>query len=113
MLFHKNSMLLAMFITSEGFYYFKRLPFGVSPAPGHSQKRIPQLIDSIDAVLCHADDILVTGKDHAEHDDRLYRVLQKFGEAGLTLKDRCQFAITGIRFLGHIINSQRHQSRPG
>ena len=69
---HKDSMLLTTFITPEGRYYFKRLPFGISSAPEHFQKRISQLIDGIDGVLCHADDVLVTGKDRAEHDDKLH-----------------------------------------
>ena len=81
---HKDSMLLTTFITPEGRYYFKGLPFGISSAPEHFQKRISQLIDGIDGVLCHADDVLITGKDRAEHDDKLHRVLQKFCEAGLT-----------------------------
>uniref|UniRef100_A0A9J8C3Q9 ribonuclease H n=1 Tax=Cyprinus carpio carpio TaxID=630221 RepID=A0A9J8C3Q9_CYPCA len=110
---HKDSMLLTTFITPEGRYYFKRLPFGISSAPEHFQKRISQLIDGVDGVLCHADDVLVIGKDRAEHDDRLHRVLQKFREAGLTLNEKCPFALTEIRFLGHVINSQGIRADPG
>lgn len=58
---HKDSMLLTTFITPEGHHYFKRLLFGISSAAEHFQKRISQLIDSIDGVLCHADHVLVTG----------------------------------------------------
>ena len=54
----------------------------ISPRPEHFKKRISQLVDGIDGVLCHADDILVTGKDRVEHDDRLHMVLTKFREAG-------------------------------
>nr|XP_055037759.1 uncharacterized protein K02A2.6-like [Misgurnus anguillicaudatus] len=81
--------------------------------PEHLQKRISQLIDGVDGVLCHADDVLVIGKDRAEHDDRLHRVLQKFREAGLTLNEKCQFALTEIRFLGHVINNQGIRADPG
>lgn len=110
---HKDSMLLTTFITPEGRYYFKRLPFGMSSAPEHFQKRISQLIDGVDGVLCHADDVLVIGRDRAEHDDRLHRVLQKFREAGLILNEKCQLALTEIRFLGHVINYQGISADPG
>ena len=63
-------------------------------------------------VLCHADDILVTGRDRAEYNNRLHRVLQKLREAGLILNDKCQFAVTEIRFLGHVINSQSIRADP-
>ena len=69
---HKDSMQLTTFITPEGCYYYKRLPFGISSAPEHFQKRISQLIDGVDGVLCHADDVLVTGRDWAEHNERLH-----------------------------------------
>lgn len=104
---HKDSQWLTTFITPEGRYYFKRLLFGISSAPEHFQKRISQLVDSIEGVLCHADDMLVTGKDRIEHDDRLHKVLTKFREAGLTLNDKCKFAITEIKYLGHAVNAYR------
>ncbi|KAJ7995641.1 hypothetical protein DPEC_G00246690 [Dallia pectoralis] len=62
-------------------------------------ERISQLIDGVD--------------DRAEHDDRLHRVLQKFREAGLTLNEKCQFAMSEIHFLGHVINSQGIRADPG
>lgn len=81
---------------------FERPPFGISSAPEHFQKRISQLIDGIDGVLCHADDLLVTGKDCIEHNDRLHKVLTKFREAGRTLNDKCKVATTEIKFLRHV-----------
>lgn len=111
-LHHKDSMLLTTFITPKGRYYFKRLPFGMSSALEHLQKRISQLIDGIDGVLSHADIVLVTGRDRAEHYDRLHRVLQKFREAGLTLNEKCQFTQKEISFLGHVINSQGIRADP-
>lgn len=72
---HKDSTQLTTFITPEGRYYFKRLRFDISSAPEHFQKRISQLIDGVDGVLCHAGDVLVTGRDWTEHDEWLHRVL--------------------------------------
>ncbi|CAK1582143.1 unnamed protein product [Parnassius mnemosyne] len=51
------------------------------------------------------DDILITGKDDAEHLDRLHQVLQKLQDAGLTLqKNKCSFFKDEISYLGYVIN---------
>lgn len=47
------------------------------------------MIAGIEGTVCHADDILVYGKDREEHDRRLHKVLKKFQQAGLTLNDKC------------------------
>lgn len=103
---HKDSEPLKMFITPFGRYCFRRLPFGISSAPEHFQLRISQIISGITGVLCHADDILVFGKDKKEHDGRLCEVLKKFEKVGLTLNDKCVFAVKRVKFLGHTISTQ-------
>ncbi|RXN27325.1 Transposon Ty3-G Gag-Pol poly [Labeo rohita] len=95
-----------MFITPFGRYCFRRLPFGISSAPEHFQLRILQIIAGTTGVLCHADDILVFGKDKKEHDVRLGEVLKKFEKAGLTLNDKCVFAVKRVKFLGRTISAQ-------
>ena len=57
-------------------------------------------------MVCHVDDILVSGKDKEEHDSRLHAVLKKLEAEGVTLnKEKCQFACTRIVFLGHVIDA--------
>jgi transposase InsO family protein len=53
------------------------------------------------------DDILVHGKDQADHDVTLRRVLARLREAGLTLNaEKCLFSKTSLKFLGHIVDSE-------
>ena len=53
------------------------------------------------------DDILIVGKDRKEHDQRLEEVLDKFELAGMTLnKDKYEFAVEEVKFLGHIHNAK-------
>ena len=57
-------------------------------------------------MVCHVDDILVTGRDQKEHDSHLHIVLKKLEAAGVTLnKEKCQFSCTKIVFLGHVIDT--------
>jgi len=63
----------------------KRLPFGISSAREHFQKRMDKKLSGIDGVMCHLDDIAVMGKDQAEHDLQLKQVLHSVVERRLTL----------------------------
>ena len=67
----KPSRLLTTFITPTGRYCFNKLPFGISSAPEHFQRRMSELLSGLEGVLCQMDDILVFGKDQSEHDTRL------------------------------------------
>lgn len=79
---HPESMLLTTFITPFGRFKFNRLPFGISCTPEHFQRMIHQLLEGLDGVVCHIDDILVWGKTREEHDNRLYEVLRRLKEKG-------------------------------
>ena len=74
-----SSKLLTTFLTHNGRYCFNKLPFGISSAPEHYQKRMGQ---GLPGVLCHMDDVLVFGRDIQEHDRRLEKVLQQIQAAG-------------------------------
>ncbi|CAL8134117.1 unnamed protein product [Orchesella dallaii] len=102
----RESSKLTTFITPFGRYYFKRLPFGISSAPEHFQKRMTQILVGIDGVICHMDDILVFASTQEEHDTTLRHVLQRLENSGITLnKEKCIFGVESVRFLGHMIDS--------
>lgn len=46
------------------------------------------LLDGLSGVIVHADDVLVCGRDRAEHDVRLTAVLSRLQETGLTLNEK-------------------------
>ncbi|KAI3356712.1 hypothetical protein L3Q82_003310 [Scortum barcoo] len=86
----KESSLLTTFITPFGRYCYNRLCFGISSAPEHFQKRMQQILDGLDGVLCQMDDVLIWGATQIEHDQRLRRALSRLQEAGVTLNDKCE-----------------------
>ena len=102
-----ESRHLTTFITPIRRFCFKRLPFGISSAPEHFQRRVSTILDSISGVLCNMDDILVYGENQTVHDRRLIRVLECQKESGVTLNDqKCEFSKTSIKFLGYIVSDQ-------
>ena len=72
-----------------------------------------ELLTGLQGVLCQMDDILVFGKDEAEHDQRLDAVLKRIEEAGATLNpQKCEFRKDKLTFLGHIIDADGIRADP-
>ena len=100
------------FITAYGRYRYLRLPFGVKSAPEVMHKAISQMHDSIGGVECYIVDILVWGRDQAEHDGRLRKVLQKCRRKKLALnKDTCKIPQPTVKFIGHEMSTGLAPSR--
>ena len=107
------SALLTTFITPFGRCHFKRLPFGITSAPEHFQRRMQAILHGLEGVVCLMDDVLVHGSTQAEHDQRLEAVLKKLLESGLTLnEDKCVFSQPRVKFLGQILTSSGISSDP-
>ena len=89
------------------------VPFGITSAPEHFQRCINDILNDLQGVVCHVDDILVSGRDKQEHYECLHAFLKKLEAAGITLyKQKCKFSCTKIVFLGHVIDAQWHFTRP-
>ena len=54
-----SSRHLTTFITPYGRFCFNKLPFGISSAPEHFQRRMSEILESQEGVLCHVDDVLI------------------------------------------------------
>ena len=72
-----QSAKLTTFITPFGRFCFHRLPFGITSAPEHFQRRMFRMLEGIPGVLCMMDDVLVHGRTQEEHDERLTLVLSR------------------------------------
>ena len=104
---------MTTFITPFGQYILKRLPFGISSAPEHFQKRMDKEISGMEGVKCRMDDILVVGKDQAEHDRQLEQVLDRLAERRLILNlQKCIFSQSKLQYLDQILDSQGVRKDP-
>ena len=103
----EKSRLFTTFITPFGRYCYNKLPFGISSAPEHFQRRMHSLLEGLQGVLCVMDDILIFGTTTQEHNSRLQGVLKRLSSAGITLNSRkCEFCKTSLTFLGHVIDQR-------
>ncbi|XP_030828454.1 uncharacterized protein K02A2.6-like [Strongylocentrotus purpuratus] len=100
-----ESKLLTTFVTPFGRFCFNRLPFGITSAPEVFQRAMSTILEGLDGVICHMDDVLVHGATQTEHDIRVRAVLQRLQEAGITLNQgKCEFSKQSVKFLGHFID---------
>ena len=105
--------LLTTFVTPWGRYCFNRMPFGITSAPEFYQRTMEKILDGLDGVICLMDDILVYGQDANEHWTRLRSVLERIEKSGMTLrKEKCEFACTEVKFLGHIVSGRGFKPDP-
>ena len=101
----RESIPLTTFITPFGRFCFHRLPFGITSAPEHFQRRMSELLSDIEGVVYLIDDVLVHGKTPEEHNERLYRVLCRLQKEGLTLnREKCRSSMRQVQFLGQIVD---------
>ncbi|XP_062578034.1 uncharacterized protein K02A2.6-like [Saccostrea cucullata] len=96
---------ITTFVTYKGLYRYKRLMFGISSAPEKYQQVISQVFHDCEGVQNISDDIVIYGRDKAEHDERLRKALQRLKDKGLTLNlNKCEFRMNKITFMGHVLS---------
>ena len=92
-------------MTYCGLFRYKRLLFGVNSASEQYQHEIQTALAGIDGQENISDDIIVHGKDQAEHDANLELVIKRLGERGLTLNAaKCQFSMDKLTFVGMVLS---------
>ncbi|KAM2188265.1 hypothetical protein ACFX1R_031830 [Malus domestica] len=103
------------FRTRYGYYEFLVMPFGLTNAPAAFMRLMnevfQQYLDKF--VIVFIDDILVYSKSKANHIRHLNLVLKKLREHQLYAKfSKCQFWLTEVAFLGHVVSAQGIQVDP-
>ena len=107
----EESRRVTTFAVLDRLFQYKRLAFGVSSAPELYQKLVRDLLKDLPGIQNAADDMVVHGRDRAEHDDRLHGLLQRLAANGITVnKDKCQFRQTSVIFFG--LHLSAHSVKP-
>ncbi|CAM4672822.1 unnamed protein product [Lepidochelys kempii] len=98
---HEDSRDFTTFITREGLFRFKYVPYGLASAPCAFQKMMSLILKNQHGVQCYLDDIIVFGNTSEEHDNNLQSVLNSISKAGLQLnRSKCKFRQTELSFWG-------------
>lgn len=90
------------FITPQGKFQFRKMPFGLCNAPSLFQRMMNNILSGHQRAAAYIDDIVVTSTTWKEHLEDLQEVLERLQKAGLTVKEsKCTFAKATVSFLGH------------
>ena len=101
-----ESRALTTFSTHTGLKRYKRLIFGLSSASEVYQHIIQRTLAGIPGARNISDDILVFGKDQADHDKQLALTLTRLQDKGLTLnREKCLFGVPELNFFGHKVSA--------
>jgi hypothetical protein len=95
------------FITKYGLYEFMVMSFGLTNVPAYFMYLMNSVfMDYLDKfIVVFIDDILVYSQNEQEHEEHLRKVLQRLRDCQLYAKiSKCEFWISEVLFLGHIIN---------
>ncbi|XP_055345010.1 uncharacterized protein LOC129592891 [Paramacrobiotus metropolitanus] len=96
------------FVTQDGMYRFKRMPFGVCNGPATFQLYMDKVLSKAKRKGCvfgYIDDVIFAGKTWEIFMQNLRNVLMSLVEAGFTIKPtKCEFGMRQMGFLGHILS---------
>jgi hypothetical protein len=104
------------FRTRYGLYEYTVMSFGLTNAPVYfmylMNKVFMEYLDKF--VVVFIDDILIFSKMEEEHEEHLRLVLEKLRSHQLYAKfNKCDFWLTKVAFLGHIISAGGVSIDPG
>ncbi|GFU00692.1 retrovirus-related Pol polyprotein from transposon 297 [Trichonephila clavipes] len=97
------------FVTKNGTYTFRRMPFGLSGAAPNFQKAIDILLKPVIGkfVNVYMDDVIISSPSFTHHIEHLREVFRLLQDAGITLnKDKCKFGCDELKYLGLIISKE-------
>jgi hypothetical protein len=97
------------FITKYGLYEFTVMSFALRNAPAYFMYLMNSMfMDYLDKfIVVFIDDILIYSQNEQEHEEKLRKVLQRLRDCQWYTKlSKCEFWISEVLFLGHIINRE-------
>ncbi|XP_041355427.1 uncharacterized protein LOC121373051 [Gigantopelta aegis] len=94
------------FITPNGLYRWKVMPFGIVSAPAVFSRMMRTLLKDLGNVRNYIDDILIYTETWEEHLKLVETVLDRLRNGKLTAKpSKCYIGFKTLKFLGHMVGN--------
>jgi hypothetical protein len=107
------SIPISAFVTPQGQFQWRYMPFGLRNAPATFQRLINKVLSGCGLfTAAYLDDILIFSSSWEDHLSHVSKVLERLRSAGLTIKkSKCVFANAEVEFLGHKIGLRSVEPR--
>ena len=101
----KKDRAKTAFITPDGLYQFRVMPFGLNGAPATFQRMMDNVIRGLESFTAdYIDDIAIFSDSWDEHLGHIREVLLRLQKSNLTAKPKkCQFGMCECIFLGYMV----------
>jgi transposase InsO family protein len=104
---------MTAFITHDGLYQFKVMPFGLVNSSASFSRLMRKLLRGIKCVDNYIDDILIHTPTWEEHIEKLAEVLERVRKANMTARpSKCYVGYDKVEFLGHVVGNGQLQPNP-
>ena len=116
---HPDSREKTAFITHQGLYEFRVMPFGLRNAPAVFQRLMQCVLSGLnppegpDIMSVYLDDVIVFSRTLDDHLHHRSLVIDRLAKAGLKLKpSKCHFICQRVQNLGHLLTLEGIHPNP-
>lgn len=102
---------ISAFVTPEGLYQYKVMPFGMKNSPATFQRLINKVIANLEDCEAYIDDVIIYSETWEKHLETIREFFRKLSEAKLTINlSKTEFGQAQVTYLGHVVG--RGQVQP-
>ena len=103
-LLSEESKEISAFVTPQGLFQCRVMPFGMKKAPATFQRMMNRVISGHGNCVVYLDDVLVYSNSWEEHLGHLRDLFGRLSKAGLVVNlAKCEFGKATVTYLGHIV----------
>ena len=95
---------ISAFVTPDGLFQYKVMPFGMKNSPATFQRLINQVTSGLSGCDAYIDDVVIYSDTWEEHLDVTRKFFERLSAAKLTVNlSKCEFGKATVTFLGHVV----------
>ncbi|XP_006813839.1 uncharacterized protein LOC100372062 [Saccoglossus kowalevskii] len=95
---------ISAFVTPDGLFHCKVLPFGMKNAPATFQRLMDRVIQGVPNCVVYIDDVVIYSENWESHLLHLRKLFEKLTWANLVVNlTKSEFAKAKVTYLGHVI----------
>ena len=95
---------ISAFVTPDGLFQYKVMPFGMKNSPATFQRLINEVIAGLDDCEAYIDDVIIHSHTWEEHVKIIKGFFDRLSEAKLTINlSKTKFGCASVTYLGHVV----------